>query len=164
MPTASRPFLIFAVGVLFAAAALVPASAQTTEEVSVENVTITVNEIVESIQKTGSAAIYGIEFEFDSAEILPQSAPVLEAMASYLVGSPSQTILLVGHTDNVGSLDFNLGLSQKRSRAVLNALTTTYNIPAKQLEAHGVGFLAPRAPNTTDEGRARNRRVEMVPR
>jgi len=133
-------------------------------ETNVSNVTINVTEIAQAIAQKGSAAIYGLEFEFNSAEILPASQPVLKAMASYLVGSPSQTILLVGHTDNVGSLDFNLGLSHKRAEAVLKALTGEYKIPAKQLEAHGVGFLAPVATNTTDAGRAKNRRVEMVPR
>lgn len=131
---------------------------------NVENVTINVTEIAEAIAKEGSAAIYGLEFAFNSAEILPASKPVLEAMASYLVGSPSQTILLVGHTDNVGDLNVNLDLSQKRSHAVLKALTGEFKIPAAQLEAHGVGFLAPVATNTTDAGRAKNRRVEMVPR
>ena len=131
---------------------------------NIENVTINVTEIAAAIAKDGSAAIYGLEFAFNSAEILPASEPVLKAMASYLVGSPSQTILLVGHTDNVGSLDVNLDLSQKRSHAVLNALVESHNVPAAQLEAHGVGFLAPIAPNTTDAGRAKNRRVEMVPR
>lgn len=131
---------------------------------NVENVTINVTEIAEAIAKNGSAAIYGLEFAFNSAEILPASEPVLEAMASYLIGSPSQTILLVGHTDNVGELSVNLDLSQKRSHAVLEALVANYKIPQAQLEAHGVGFLSPIAPNTTDAGRAKNRRVEMVPR
>lgn len=128
------------------------------------NLTINVTEIAESIAKNGSAAIYGLEFAFNSAEILPASEPVLEAMASYLVGSPSQTILLVGHTDNVGGLDVNLTLSQKRAEAVMDALTGQYKIPVDQLQSHGVGYLAPVASNTTDEGRAKNRRVEMVPR
>ncbi|MEM0906119.1 MAG: OmpA family protein [Pseudomonadota bacterium] len=131
---------------------------------NVENVTINVTKIQEEIDRTGSAAIYGLEFAFNSAEILPASKPVLEAMADYLVGNPSQTILLVGHTDNVGTLPVNLDLSQKRSKAVLNALVDGFKIPPTQLEAHGVGFLAPRQPNTTAEGRAHNRRVEMVPR
>lgn len=128
------------------------------------NVTINVTEIAAAIAKDGSAAIYGLEFAFNSAEILPASEPVLKAMASYLVGSPSQTILLVGHTDNVGSLDVNLTLSQKRAQAVMSALTSEYKIPAEQLQSHGIGFLSPVASNTTDEGRAKNRRVEMVPR
>ena len=133
-------------------------------QTNIENVTINVNQIADEIAQKGSAAIYGLEFAFNSAEILPKSEPVLKAMANYLIGSPSQLILLVGHTDNVGELGPNLTLSKKRAESVMNALISQYNIPAKQLSPHGVGFLAPRAPNTTEEGRAHNRRVEMVPR
>lgn len=71
---------------------------------------------------------------------------------------------MVGHTDNVGSYEFNLGLSKKRAEAVVAALAAEYGISAGRLTANGVAGLAPVAVNTTEEGRAKDRRVELVPR
>jgi len=71
---------------------------------------------------------------------------------------------VVGHTDNVGSYETNLSLSKRRADAVVAALNTEYGINAGRLTANGVASLAPVAVNTTDEGRAKNRRVELVPR
>ncbi|MEM9247724.1 MAG: OmpA family protein [Pseudomonadota bacterium] len=123
---------------------------------------LSASEIGAAIDSTGTAAIYGLEFASGSAELLPASEPVLAEMAGFMQSRPDAEILLVGHTDNVGALDFNLSLSQQRSNAVRDALTSRFGIPAGQLSAHGVGFLAPTAPNTSDDGRARNRRVEMI--
>lgn len=123
---------------------------------------LTASEIGTAIDNTGTASIYGLEFASGSAELLPASEPVLAEMAGFLQSRPGVEILLVGHTDNVGTLDFNITLSQQRSDAVRNALTRRFGIPGAQLSAFGVGFLAPTAPNTSEDGRARNRRVEMI--
>ena len=69
---------------------------------------------------------------------------------------------IVGHTDDVGGYDHNMKLSARRAKAVLLALTGRFGIAAAQLHDAGVGFLAPVATNSTDEGRAKNRRVELV--
>jgi outer membrane protein OmpA-like peptidoglycan-associated protein len=69
---------------------------------------------------------------------------------------------LVGHTDNVAGVDSNMKLSQARADSVVKALVSQYGIDAKRLTAYGVGPLAPVAPNKTEEGRAKNRRVELV--
>ena len=69
---------------------------------------------------------------------------------------------MVGHTDNVGTMDANLKLSQARAEAVVQALVTKHAIAAARLRAAGVGPLAPVASNDAEEGRARNRRVELV--
>ena len=68
----------------------------------------------------------------------------------------------MGYTDNVGGIDYNMKLSQARADAVVKALTTKYKVAPQSLKAYGVGQLAPVAPNKTEEGRAKNRRVELV--
>ena len=68
----------------------------------------------------------------------------------------------MGYTDNVGGIDYNMKLSQARADAVVKALTTKYKVAPPSLKAYGVGQLAPVAPNKTEEGRAKNRRVELV--
>jgi outer membrane protein OmpA-like peptidoglycan-associated protein len=70
---------------------------------------------------------------------------------------------VVGHTDNQGGLDHNLALSKQRADAVTAALTATYGIAAVRLTANGVAYLAPVASNAAEAGRAKNRRVELVP-
>lgn len=71
---------------------------------------------------------------------------------------------MVGHTDNVGKLDYNMKLSKARADAVLKELVMKYKVSAQRLKAYGVGSLAPVASNKSDEGRAKNRRVELVER
>jgi hypothetical protein len=66
------------------------------------------------------------------------------------------------HTDNVGGYEHNMGLSLRRAEAVVKELTTRHGIPATRLKAAGTGPLAPMAPNETEQGRAKNRRVELV--
>lgn len=123
---------------------------------------LTASEIGAAIDSTGTAAIYGLEFESGSAALLPASEPVLREMAAFLNARPEAEILLVGHTDNVGALDFNIGLSEARSATVREALVGQFGVSGGRLTAHGVGFLAPKASNTSADGRARNRRVEMI--
>lgn len=138
--------------------------ALTTEAEMTQVVTLDADAIAQAIDATGSASIYGLEFETGSAALLPASAPVLEQMAAYLNRDGSADILLVGHTDNVGDLSMNMGLSKSRADAVKAALIADYGVPASRLDSHGVGYLAPKAANATDAGRQQNRRVEMVVR
>ncbi|MGK9167168.1 OmpA family protein [Inquilinus limosus] len=76
---------------------------------------------------------------------------------------PAVKLHVVGHTDNVGGVETNMTLSRARAAAVVAALVKQYGVPAGRLNPAGVGPLAPVAPNTTDEGRAQNRRVELIP-
>ncbi|MEA3431203.1 MAG: OmpA family protein, partial [candidate division WOR-3 bacterium] len=76
--------------------------------------------------------------------------------------NPELKLYVVGHTDNVGSLTYNMKLSQARADAVVTKLISEYSVNAERLEAHGFGFLAPVASNKTEEGRVKNRRVELV--
>lgn len=119
-------------------------------------------EINKDVMNNGRAVFYGILFDFDKADIKPESEPQLAEMARALQDSPKLTIYIVGHTDNAGQLDYNTHLSERRAAAVVKALTIQYGIDAQRLIAKGVGQLAPVASNQTDEGRAKNRRVEMV--
>ena len=79
-----------------------------------------------------------------------------------LKDQPTLKLLVVGHTDNVGTFSFNLDLSQRRANSVVNELVTRYEIGKNRLTPFGVSFANPVASNKTDEGRAKNRRVELV--
>ncbi|MEM8800002.1 MAG: OmpA family protein [Pseudomonadota bacterium] len=138
--------------------------ALTTEAEETEIEFLTASDMARSIASDGTVSLYGIEFANASAEILPSSMPTLKEMAAYLKSAPEQKILIVGHTDNVGDMAYNRELSEKRAQAVRAHLASEHDIPETQMASYGVGFLAPKASNTSEEGRARNRRVEIVAR
>lgn len=114
------------------------------------------------IEAKGHIDLYGINFDFNKAAIKPESRPVLDEIASYLRNNPDLKLRIVGHTDGVGGPDFNQQLSQERATAVVEELIRGYAIEAERLVGEGAGMMSPVAPNDTDEGRARNRRVELV--
>jgi outer membrane protein OmpA-like peptidoglycan-associated protein len=114
------------------------------------------------IKATGHAAIYGILFDTGKSEVKPESDAALREVAKLLAGDPQLKLLVVGHTDGVGQLEANMKLSQARAESVVKALTTKHGIAAARLRAQGAGPIAPVATNRTDEGRAKNRRVELV--
>jgi outer membrane protein OmpA-like peptidoglycan-associated protein len=116
----------------------------------------------EGISSTGHVAIYGIYFDFNKSDVKPESEPALQEISKLLSGNPNLKVFIVGHTDNVGGVDFNMKLSQLRADAVVKALTSKYKANPQQMKGYGVGQLAPVAPNKTEEGRAKNRRVELV--
>jgi OOP family OmpA-OmpF porin len=120
------------------------------------------NSMAQDIKMTGKVAIYGIYFDFNKADVKPESEPTLKEIAKLLKQNPKLNLYVVGHTDIVGSMSANIDLSQRRAQAVLQVLTTKHGVDKKRLEAYGVGPLCPAAPNKTDEGRAKNRRVELV--
>jgi OOP family OmpA-OmpF porin len=125
-------------------------------------VTVNADALAKDIARTGHVAVYGIYFDTDKAEVKPESEPIFQEIAKLLQQNPKLKLYVVGHTDNVGSLTYNMKLSQARADAVVTKLISKYNVNAKRLEAHGVGFLAPVASNKNEEGRAKNRRVELV--
>jgi len=116
------------------------------------------------ISTTGHAAVYGIYFDTDKAEIKPESEPAFAEMAKLLKANPALNLFVVGHTDATGEIGHNMKLSEARAASVTNALAAKYGIAASRLAPHGVGPLAPVASNDSDEGRAKNRRVELVKR
>jgi outer membrane protein OmpA-like peptidoglycan-associated protein len=107
-------------------------------------------------------AVYGIYFDFASATLKPESAPVLREIANALKANPSWKLTIEGHTDNVGGVAYNLDLSRRRANSVKNALVARYHINANRLSTIGYGFSRPKASNDTPQGRALNRRVELV--
>jgi outer membrane protein OmpA-like peptidoglycan-associated protein len=114
------------------------------------------------IDSTGHMAIYGVLFDTGSATIKPESATVLAEIARLLESRPTLNLLVVGHTDNQGAFDFNMNLSSQRAHSVTGYLVETHGIDPARLQSAGVGFLAPVATNDTPDGRAKNRRVELV--
>lgn len=114
------------------------------------------------LKSAGHVAVEGIYFDTGKAVVKPESAPAIEQIAKLLAGDPKLELYVVGHTDAVGSVDSNLKLSQERGDAVLQALVREHGIAASRLRAFGNGPFAPVATNDTEEGRARNRRVELV--
>jgi OmpA-OmpF porin, OOP family len=129
-----------------------------------ENRMVAVNaaELARSISDGGRAAVYGIYFDSNQAEVKAESTPTLEQIAKLLQDRPSLKVLIVGHTDNVGGYAANVDLSQRRAIAVVNALTSRYKIAASRLTAVGVSSASPLDTNKTDAGRTKNRRVEIV--
>ncbi|MFD2259519.1 OmpA family protein [Chelativorans composti] len=142
----------------------VTALVEIAEPRAMENLMRTVdsNEMATKIASTGSVALYGLYFDTDKAELKAESEPQLNEMVTYLQGNDLK-FYVVGHTDSQGSLDYNLDLSNRRAKAVRDALVAR-GIAGDRLEARGVGPLAPAAPNEDDEGRAKNRRVVLVAR
>ncbi len=115
-----------------------------------------------SLAATGHVEVPGIFFDFNKADIKPESQPALEQVAKLLKGTPSLKVWVVGHTDWVGSAETNTALSNARAAAVVKALTQQFGIDPRRLAPQGVGPYAPVATNSTEEGRAKNRRVELV--
>lgn len=114
------------------------------------------------IERTGHAAVYGILFDTDKADIKPESAQAIGEVAKLLKARPALKLHVVGHTDNAGPVEHNLTLSQARAQAVLQALVRGHGIVATRLRSFGAGPYAPVASNDDEGGRAKNRRVELV--
>lgn len=119
-------------------------------------------EIEQSLEQSGRAQVYGIYFDFGSATIRPESEPVLKQIADALAKNPSWKLRVEGHTDNVGTDPSNLELSRRRAEAVKQALVARYRVQPDRLTTAGFGASRPEESNDTLEGRARNRRVELV--
>lgn len=125
-------------------------------------IVVEAGEMADKIGSEGRIALYGIYFDTDSTAIKPDSKATLAEINKLLQDQPDLKILIVGHTDNAGGFDYNIDLSKRRAAAVTDALIKDYGIGRDRLQPWGVGYTAPLASNTTEEGRARNRRVELV--
>lgn len=112
----------------------------------------------------GLVNLYGITFDFDKAEIRPESSAQLEQIARLLKADPSFALDVVGHTDDRGGADYNLDLSRRRAQAVTQELSGRYGVEPARLTPIGKGAQQPVTNNATEEGRAKNRRVELVRR
>jgi len=127
-----------------------------------QDVMIDADGMARDIGATGKVAIYGILFDTGKAELKPESGPALVEIAKLLKGNPALKLFVVGHTDMMADLATNLKLSQARAQSVVNALVNQNGIAAARLIPYGDGPYAPVASNKTEEGRAKNRRVELV--
>jgi outer membrane protein OmpA-like peptidoglycan-associated protein len=123
---------------------------------------VSAEQIGGALGKDGRVALYGILFDFDKADIKPESDKQLAEMANLLKSQPSLKVFIVGHTDNKGTLAYNTDLSQRRAEAVAKALATKFGVAAERMTPRGVGPLSPLAPNDSEDGQAKNRRVELV--
>jgi outer membrane protein OmpA-like peptidoglycan-associated protein len=115
-----------------------------------------------SLDKACRVPIYGIYFEFASAELKPASAPTLQGIASVLKQHPEWILTIEGHTDSIGGAASNLELSKRRAAAVKDELVRRYGIATTRLSTQGYGLTRPLGPNGSMEGRAQNRRVELA--
>jgi OmpA-OmpF porin, OOP family len=121
---------------------------------------VAVNEMADKLAKDGFVALY-VNFDTGKATIRPDSARTLDDAAAALKVAAALRVEVAGHTDNVGSPEANLRLSQERAQAVMAALVGR-GIKADRLTAKGYGQTTPVADNRSEEGRAKNRRVELV--
>ena len=114
------------------------------------------------LNTTGHVEVPGIFFDTGKSEIKPESEASIAEIAKLLKADPNLKVYVVGHTDNVASLDLNIKLSRARAEAVAQALVSKHGIAASRLNGQGAGPLLPVASNDNEEGRAKNRRVELV--
>lgn len=118
--------------------------------------------LADGLAKYGSVALDDLIFASGAADLAAGEYASLDALAAFLRASPDSKVALVGHTDASGGLAGNIALSRLRAASVRVSMIENYAIPADQITAEGVGYLAPRDSNLTDQGRTRNRRVEVM--
>ncbi len=116
----------------------------------------------QSIHDSGKVALYGLYFDTDKDAIKPESQPTLAEIAKLLNSQPALRLRVVGHTDNQGKTDYNLDLSRRRAASVQRELSGKYSVSAGRLDTFGCGAHSPIASNEVEDGRAKNRRVELV--
>jgi OmpA-OmpF porin, OOP family len=114
------------------------------------------------LNTSGHVEVPGIFFDTGKSDLKPESDPAIAEVAKLLGADTGMKVYVVGHTDNVASLDLNMKLSKARAEAVVQALVSRHGIAANRLIGSGVGPFAPVASNETEEGRSKNRRVELV--
>lgn len=123
---------------------------------------ISTGPIAETLLQQGSVILSDLSFESGSSDLGEGPFVSLEALAEFLKSDPELRVALVGHTDTVGGLNPNIALSKRRAQSVLERLVSVYDVPRAQLDAEGMGYLSPIAPNLNQAGREANRRVEAV--
>jgi outer membrane protein OmpA-like peptidoglycan-associated protein len=134
------------------------------QEIEFNLITVTGESLADEIDKTGKVAVYGIYFDSDSADIKPESKDTLAEISKLLALRPELALYVDGHTDNEGTEEYNQTLSGERAQAVVDALVAQFGITADRVASRGFGESKPVAANDSVEGRAWNRRVELVAR
>ena len=123
---------------------------------------VTLNILNDGIASKGKVAIYNIYFDTGKYEVKPESSKALKVIAGYLNKNTNKKFLIVGHTDNTGNFESNIELSKNRANAVIEKLVSEYGVTKNQLKPYGIGSASPKMSNLSEDGRARNRRVELV--
>jgi OmpA-OmpF porin, OOP family len=123
---------------------------------------VNADEMSKALAATGRIALYGMYFDTDKDAIRADSQPTLQEIVKLLNGQPGLRLHVVGHTDNQGTSDHNLDLSRRRAASITRVLTEKYSIAGNRLDSFGAGWYAPVGPNSSEDGRAKNRRVELV--
>ena len=131
------------------------------EEAFVQSLTFGPKALKEALDKNGRVILYDILFDYDKASLKQESDKQLQFVLTLLIENPELTLEIQGHTDNQGEDAYNLTLSQQRAETVRRYLAL-FGISPEQLTAKGYGEIQPVATNDTEEGRAKNRRVELV--
>jgi outer membrane protein OmpA-like peptidoglycan-associated protein len=124
-------------------------------------VVVKAEDISDALATKGVFDLYGVYFDIDKADVKPESTPTLDQVASVLKIDRSLKLEISGHTDSTGSPAHNLQLSEARAQSVVAMLVSKYGIDPTRLLAKGYGDTRPLASNATEDGRAKNRRVEL---
>lgn len=132
------------------------------EKIQQKMVFVDAAKMASELDSQGRVALYGLYFDTAKDTLREDSIPTVEEIAKLLQANPSLKVRIVGHTDNEGKPDYNLDLSRRRAASVVKALTGVHGIAAARLDSFGCGLYAPVASNDTPEGKAKNRRVELV--
>ncbi len=127
-------------------------------------IVVEASKIQESIAEKGHIALYGLFFDTGKDQLTEKSKPALTEIAKALESDKNLNVYVVGHTDNVGSIQSNQTLSKRRATSIIKSLSSEFGIKVERLIPLGVGLAAPVATNDTEEGRSLNRRVELVKR
>jgi outer membrane protein OmpA-like peptidoglycan-associated protein len=132
------------------------------EATMAQKVEFTAAELGRALDERGTVALHGILFDTGTATVKAESAAALAPIGELLAGSPALKLEIQGHTDNVGAAAANLTLSQQRADAVKAYLIKTFGVAPARLTTAGFGDTKPVGDNRAEEGRAKNRRVELV--
>lgn len=132
------------------------------KEAMKQDVVMNADAMMQGLSETGEVAIYGIYFDTAKSDIKAESEPALAEIAKLMNAHPDLRVYIVGHTDMVGDVAANVKLAQARAQSVVTALSAKNGIPASRMVPFGAGPYAPLATNRTEDGRAKNRRVELV--
>ena len=114
------------------------------------------------LREDGAIVLDDLIYRSGSADLGPGPFESLSALANFLKGTPSSSIILVGHSDAIGELRKNIELSRNRAQAVVDRLIKDYGIDQSRISAQGIGFLSPKTNNSTEKSRKKNRRVEAI--
>lgn len=119
-------------------------------------------DLASALIEGGRAILTDIEFATGTTDLNEGSEAQLSELAAFISSRPDLSLALVGHTDSVGGLDGNISISRRRAAAVRDRLVNAHDVDGAQVDAQGMGYLAPIASNLTEDGREANRRVEVI--